>query len=76
MAKRAWSPLKATGDIPPPISFHSLEFVGTNVFLFGGFDGANYSNNLYVLNTGIFKSFNVMLFNQIISNMELDKSCS
>ncbi|KAI8088687.1 uncharacterized protein BX664DRAFT_365166 [Halteromyces radiatus] len=55
-----WSKPRTTGDIPPPCRAHSCTTVEHDVgngrrvpflYVFGGGDGPNYFNNLYVLNT-------------------------
>lgn len=58
-----WSKPRTSGDIPPPCRAHSCTTVEHDVgsgrrvlflYVFGGGDGPNYFNDLYVLNTGIY----------------------
>lgn len=41
------------GDIPPPCRAHSATAVINQIILFGGGDGANYYNHLYLLDTSV-----------------------
>ena len=43
--------MKVSGTIPPPLSHHTVEIIGDNLYLFGGNDAKGFSNTLYVLNT-------------------------
>ena len=43
--------MEAKGDIPEPRSGHSATLFGTQIFVFGGYDGSSYHNDLYALDT-------------------------
>lgn len=45
--------MRVSGSVPPPLSHHTVEFVGTNLYLFGGTDGKTSNNDVYVLDTGM-----------------------
>lgn len=49
-----WSHPPMQGDIPPPCRAHSATAVMNQIILFGGGDGANYYNHLYLLDTSAF----------------------
>ncbi len=46
-----WSAVEAKGDIPEPLSGHSATLFGSQIFVFGGYDGQTYHDQLYVFDT-------------------------
>ena len=48
-----WSPLKVTGQAPPPCSLFTLTTVGEKrAAMFGGYDGSNRFNHLFIVELG------------------------
>lgn len=50
-AKQIWTQPMINGTSPPPRDSHSCTTVGDNLFVFGGTDGINPLNDLYILDT-------------------------
>ncbi|KAI8393341.1 uncharacterized protein BYT42DRAFT_487417 [Radiomyces spectabilis] len=60
-----WSKPRVSGQIPPPCRAHSCTVVdkdlasgkrSTHLYVFGGGDGPNYFNDLYILNIGMYET--------------------
>lgn len=77
-----WSKPRTTGDIPPPCRAHSCTTVEHDVgngrrvpflYVFGGGDGPNYFNTLYVLNTGKFSRQKKNQLGEEIDNFKIAK---
>lgn len=49
VGKKLWSHVKVSGAIPPPVFNHTVELIGSYLYLFGGSDGSSSNNDLYVL---------------------------
>ena len=47
----SWYTVKVPGQPPPPIYGHSATLIGSNVVVFGGWDGVSPLNSVHVLDT-------------------------
>ena len=44
-----WRKILPTGNIPPPRANHSSSIIKSNLYIFGGWDGAKRLNDLFCL---------------------------
>mmetsp|Transcript_655 Transcript_655/g.1124 ORF Transcript_655/g.1124 Transcript_655/m.1124 type:complete len:595 (+) Transcript_655:251-2035(+) len=51
-ARLAWLPVQVKGNGPAARTLHTACAVGENVYIFGGWDGVEYFDDLYALNVG------------------------
>lgn len=51
-----WSKPVTTGTVPNLRAGHTMNGVGTKLFILGGGDGNHYLNDLHILDTGFFFS--------------------
>jgi len=49
----SWAILQVPGHVPAGVYGHSANVVGTNIVLFGGWDGISPMNTVHVLDTSI-----------------------
>jgi len=55
---KTWTKEKEVGDIPPPRGGHSAVAWNNYLFVFGGFNGRKYFNDLYSLDISAFLILN------------------
>jgi len=50
--RRSWTPVTVRGEVPSARHFHTCVGVGRRLIVFGGYDGARWTDDLYSFDTG------------------------